>query len=77
MALLGLLELRKILIHILDVDERPSEVVAGADAAEPGSFDGETGCAVKVAYCFVDAWDLIHVVDSLIRVRSTKELHVL
>ena len=31
MSLLGLLSLRKILIHILDVDERPCEVVAGAD----------------------------------------------
>ena len=49
-ALLGLIRLRKILIHILDVDERPSEVVACADASEPGSFGGETGCAVKVSY---------------------------
>ena len=76
-ALLGLLGLRKILIHIFDVDERPSKVVAGADAAEPGSFGGKTGCAVKVAYCFFDAGELIHVVDGFIWVGPTKELNVL
>ena len=77
MALLGLLSLRKILIHILDVDERPCEVVAGADASEPGGFGWKTYRAVEVSYSFFDAWELIHIVDGLIWVGPTKELDVL
>ena len=74
MALLGLLGLRKILIHILDVDERPSEVVADADAVEPGSFGGKTGCAVKVAYCCLilgSSYTLLMVSFGLGRLKSS------
>ena len=71
MALLGLLRLRKILIHILDVDERPCELVACADASEPGSFGGETCGTVKVSYSFFDARELVHIVDGFIWVGPT------
>jgi len=71
-ALLGLLRLREILIHILDVDERPSEVVSCADASEPGSFGGKTCCAVKVSYCLLNARELIYIVDGFIRVGPTE-----
>ena len=76
-ALLGLLRLREILIHILDVDERPSEVVSCADASEPGSFGGKTCCAVKVSHCLLNARELIYIVDGFIRVGPTKQLDVL
>ena len=38
---------------------------------------GNSGCAVKVANYFFNAWELIHVVDGFIRVGPTKELDVL
>ena len=71
-ALLGLLGLMEILIHMLDVDERPSEVVAYADASESGSFGDKTCCTVKVSYCIFNARELVHIVDGFIRVGTTK-----
>ena len=71
-ALLGLLRLREILINILDIDERPSEVVSCADASEPGGFGGKTCCAVKISYHFLNARELIHIVDGFIWVGPTK-----
>ena len=72
MALLGLLRLREILIHILDVDEWPSEVVSCAYASEPGGFVGKTCCAVKILYRFLNARELIHIIDGFIRVGPAK-----
>ena len=71
-ALLGLLRLREILIHVLDVDERPGEVVSCADASEPGGFGGKSCCAAKISYRFLNAKELIHIVDGFIRVGPTK-----
>ena len=76
-ALLGLLRLWEILIHILDVDERPSEVVSCADASEPGGFGGKSCCAVKILYRFLNAREIIHIVDGFIWVGPAKKLDVL
>ena len=76
-ALLGLLRLTKILIHILDVYERPGEVVSCADASEPGGFGGKSCCAVKISYRFLNARELIHIVDGFIWVEPAKKLGVL
>jgi hypothetical protein len=76
-ALLGLIRLQEILTRILDVDERPSEVVSCADASEPGSFGGKTCRAVKVSCCLLNARELIYIVDGFIWIGPTKQLDVL
>ena len=62
-ALLGLLRFGEVLVDVLDVYERPRQVISIANALEPSGIGGETGCAVEVADGLLDAGELVHVVD--------------
>ena len=62
-SFLGLLQLRKKIVDILDGDKGPCEVVALSDALEPGCLCGEFFGAVKISYCCFGSGELVYVVD--------------
>ena len=43
------------IVEVFDIDERPREVVSFTDGLEPSAFVRKTGCAVEVAYGWLNA----------------------
>ena len=65
MSFLSIVQLREVFVDVFDCDEGPCQVVAVADAAEPGLLDGKTSGSVEVLYGPFDARKLIYIVDGI------------
>ena len=64
-AFLGLLGLWELPVHIVYGEKWSGEVVNFPEALEPHCFSGKPCGPTEVLYCALQAWELIHVVDSL------------
>ena len=65
-ALLRLLGIREKLYDVLDIDDRPGEVVASPDCLKPRGFCGKANGNIKVAHREIYAWELVDVMDYLV-----------
>ena len=65
-ALLGLLRFLEVHVHIVYGEHWPGEVVTIPDAPELHCFGGKPCGCMEVSDCARQAWDIIHVVDSLL-----------
>ena len=64
-SLLGHLGFWEVPVHIVYGDKFPGEVVTVPDALEPRCFGGKPYGRMEVSDCSRQAWELLHVVDSL------------
>ena len=55
------------LVDVFDVDEGLREVVSFPDGLEPSVFGRETNFSVEVGYGWLDAGDIVHIVDCFLR----------
>ena len=64
-ALLGLLGFWEVPVQIVYGEQWPGELVTVPDAIEPRCFCGKPCGRMELLDCARQAWELIHVVDSL------------
>ena len=64
-ALLVLLGFCEVTVHIVYGEQCPGELVTVTDTIEPHCFGGKPCGRMEVSDCTRQAWEIIHVVDSI------------